>query len=397
MRTAPLIALVLAACDASRAAPTVTIADSAGVLIVSADLRDSASAPRCSVDSAPRFRFGAESAPTALVFGEIPSIAVRAQGDLAVLDRPARQVRIFDQRGTLRFTLGRAGEGPGEFGDPISVIALAEDSLAVWDWGLGRLVIFDPEGRHVRSVAVHPPIGNPLAHLAISSAPRRYWLTGVQLDVLPRGTEYVTQHFALYRFDSTLTQRDTVARLRWRTYGWVDERSRQTGSPVFDARGTVVGNDSLLFVADGISPVIEVRGTDWTLRRSLRWTEPDRRITPEVAAEYRRAFVARIERPVDRRNWEKTLAAVPVGDSIPTIVDLIAGTDGTLAARRFQRHPGRDNEFLVFGPTGAFACVLTTPAAFRVRAMTSDLLVGTEVGVGGVPRVVGRSIRYPGR
>jgi hypothetical protein len=363
-------------------------------MIVSADLRRTEAFASCSVDSLPAFSFGADAAPAELVFGEISSIGLRSDGLVAVLDRPARQLRVFNRAGTLQFSVGRAGEGPGEFGDPIAVLVIPGDSLVVWDWDLGRIVVFGPGGITARTETVHPPIGSPLASMLVTSSPRRYWLTGVLIDRLPRGDEFMSQDFALYSLDSTLRHRNPVARLRWRSFGWVDEAARQTGSPMFDPRSSVAGNDSLVFVADGSTPTIEVRGADWTIRRVLRWTEPSRAITPEVAAEFRRAFLARLEREVDRRVWEQTLNAVPLGDSIPTIAELVVGRDGTLAARRFQRRPGAPTEFLLFRPTGEFACVLTTPVSFRARALAADVMVGSELGDDGVPRVVGRTIRY---
>jgi hypothetical protein len=67
------------------------------------------------------------------------------------MDRPSR-VLIFEPDGTLGATLGRQGEGPGEFSGVSSVVALAADSVVVWDPDRRRLSLFTTDGQFVRQV-----------------------------------------------------------------------------------------------------------------------------------------------------------------------------------------------------------------------------------------------------
>lgn len=392
-----LLLASVAACEPSPARSRTSVADSSGVTIVSVDLVALGEAARCAVDTPPVFRFGAEATPAELVFGDIASVAMRADGRVAVLDRAARQVRVFERSGALVFVAGRGGEGPAEFGDPIRVIALPGDSLVVWDWGLGRLVVYGPDGAPVRTDAIRPPIANPLAIAFVTQAPRQYWLAGSVVGRLPVGAEVVAQDFALYALDSAMSRRDTVAHLRERTYGWVDERVRQVGSPLFDPRGAVAGNDSLVVVSRGDAPQLEVRDAHWRLRRILRWTEASRAVTPVLATAYRRSFLAQLTRDVDRRAWERTLDRVPIGDSVPTISEVLIGRDGTIAARRFNRLPGTPTEYLLFQPDGRFRCVLVLPSQFRARAIEDDIIAGSETDAAGIPYVVGHRLGRPRR
>ncbi|MBT8396809.1 MAG: hypothetical protein HKO65_05725 [Gemmatimonadetes bacterium] len=69
-----------------------------------------------------------------------------SDGFIAVVDRGARTVRLFDESGGFRLTVGGPGSGPGEFRDPISVLVAEEDEVVVWDGQLYRTTRFDRSG-----------------------------------------------------------------------------------------------------------------------------------------------------------------------------------------------------------------------------------------------------------
>lgn len=79
-------------------------------------------------------------------FGEIHDVAVRGDGRMYVADGKASHVKVLAPDGTLQDTIGRAGEGPGEFkGEPRRVTLAHGDSLYVLHGGyLGHLSAFGP-------------------------------------------------------------------------------------------------------------------------------------------------------------------------------------------------------------------------------------------------------------
>ena len=78
------------------------------------------------------------------LFGSVSAIAVDDDHNVYVLDRQARHVRVFDSEGTYVTTLGRDGEGPGEFKVPIG-LAISDDRLLVRDPANGRVQLFGLE------------------------------------------------------------------------------------------------------------------------------------------------------------------------------------------------------------------------------------------------------------
>lgn len=76
----------------------------------------------------------------------MPIALTRWRGHFVVVDQMLGNVKVFDGAGRLVRTIGRRGEGPGELGSPIDAAELEDGSLAVLDYGNGRVSIFDADG-----------------------------------------------------------------------------------------------------------------------------------------------------------------------------------------------------------------------------------------------------------
>lgn len=106
-----------------------------------------------------------------------PRVAVDAGGNIYVLDGSAARVQAFDPRGEYRFTIGREGQGPGEFGRP-QLLTVAGDQVVVFDSRNNRFSRFDVDGSHVEdqvseSLAAYVSLaGNPDGSLLASRLQR---------------------------------------------------------------------------------------------------------------------------------------------------------------------------------------------------------------------------------
>ena len=85
-------------------------------------------------------------------FGTIASVAFDSRGHLHVLDEGAKRVVVVDGEGRLVRTVGKDGDGPGEFRSPTAFALLSGDRLAVLDFGMPLgFEVFDAEGAYVRT------------------------------------------------------------------------------------------------------------------------------------------------------------------------------------------------------------------------------------------------------
>jgi hypothetical protein len=67
-------------------------------------------------------------------------------------------IAVFDRQGEHIHTIGREGEGPGEFRSWAALFTSPGDSLFAFDSGLYRLSVFSPDFEFVRSGRIEPPL-----------------------------------------------------------------------------------------------------------------------------------------------------------------------------------------------------------------------------------------------
>ena len=85
-------------------------------------------------------------------FYSVRDVDVDAAGNLWVLDAGNHRVQVFDRGGSFVRSLGREGQGPGEFESPTR-LAIVGDRLVVRA-ARSRLSLFDLDGEHVEDAIV---------------------------------------------------------------------------------------------------------------------------------------------------------------------------------------------------------------------------------------------------
>ena len=98
------------------------------------------------------FRVGDMDPPDWAQFGTPPSLGFDGRGNLFVLNPDAAVVAVLDLGGGLVRTLGRRGEGPGEFSGPDVIYVWRDGTVVVADRGRGTYVVFAPDGSFGRQV-----------------------------------------------------------------------------------------------------------------------------------------------------------------------------------------------------------------------------------------------------
>jgi hypothetical protein len=91
--------------------------------------------------------------PEDLFFDTPSTVVCDPEGNIYVVDSGANNIKKFDAQGKFLKTIGREGQGPGDFGG-IYYATFAKDRLIVWDSGNRRLCAFTPLGDFIHSVNV---------------------------------------------------------------------------------------------------------------------------------------------------------------------------------------------------------------------------------------------------
>jgi hypothetical protein len=105
-------------------------------------------------------------------FGRIASVVADDRGNVYVADQQASEIRVFDAKGTHLRTIGRRGQGPGEF-DELYSLAWMGDTLLALDPLNGRIGLLSPVGEW-RGQIPHDR------------------LTGSDIHLIPVGSEVLT-------------------------------------------------------------------------------------------------------------------------------------------------------------------------------------------------------------
>lgn len=92
------------------------------------------------------FRLGESEEAGPELFGEIRSMAVDGNGSILVFDGLANELRRFSADGEHEWTMGRAGEGPGEFLLVLGVGVSPKGDAWVVDARNARFTVVDPRG-----------------------------------------------------------------------------------------------------------------------------------------------------------------------------------------------------------------------------------------------------------
>jgi hypothetical protein len=136
-------------------------------------------------------------------FGVVRNVAVDATGNIYVLDAAIAGVLVYDPEGRHLRTIGQRGEGPGELSNPWGMAMLPDARLLVRDFRLGRINVYSAEG-------------DPLEQWSIPTG----FATGASMQVDTAGRVYTTvllepradgiMRTGLMRLDSTGQVIDTV-------------------------------------------------------------------------------------------------------------------------------------------------------------------------------------------
>ncbi|HET7228363.1 MAG TPA: 6-bladed beta-propeller [Longimicrobium sp.] len=167
-------------------------------------------------------------------------------GELYVLDAMSKSVRVFDRSGALKRVIGRAGHGPGEFTDPVSM-AFVGGRMYVADPHAGkRLSTFAPGGRFERETELNVPT----VPVSLAEAGDRIATLGILVSGDPARQQWATM--AVSTPDGRNVGRGCVLDPRY------VESGRRDGMIAHFDFGSVAARGNRLYCVQGISPVVQV-------------------------------------------------------------------------------------------------------------------------------------------
>jgi hypothetical protein len=392
-----LVAVALSACADSSSTATSAVTDSAGVRIVTNLPGSIEAAEEWSLSTNAVVEIGAGADPD-VPLHRVTAVAPLEDGRVAVSANSPARALVLAPDGTLLATLGREGNGPGEFSSVASVVPLGPDSLAVWDDSRRRISVFTGGGDYVREVDLSGlALLTPLA--AGSSDQLAAWTY-----LLPSGSgSLLLFQIGIFGAPEPGIRRVEAPSYRITTAG--QELARLgpfPGEEFFDfgpGQGGVVPfpfgadthgatTDDALVLGTAEAPEIRYHTASGALERIVRWPDEDRTFGgPFVAdwTEFVDSWLAPMP-PGESEGIRGFLDATPRPERFPAYDDLVAADEGEIwvgayAGEHTVPYPTRNarvpaRRWLVFDTQGALAARVETPEGFLPHAVREGRVWG---------------------
>ncbi len=359
-----------------------TVRDSAGVRLADNPAHAPDASTTWTVEPVPSVDIGT-SGDAASDLHRVMAATRLADGRILVASAGTHELRIFDDTGRHLRTIGRRGEGPGEFDELAWAGALRGDSMGAWDAGLKRLSVFDARGTFARAVTFHglpgifPQVHGVFADGSLAASPgvepgEAFAAGGVWRDT----TVYL-------RLGPDGALLDTLGRFPGtERFGVVPARGTGTfliETLPFGRRTVVAVAGDRLHVGTGERYEVAAYDPAGTLRELTRKRHQRLPVTRRDLVDYRRGLVT--IGPAgsgDRRALDDLLAAAPVPETMPAYAGLLADSRGNVWVQETQRPGERGGvAWTVFDRSGRMVATARTPAGMMVRQIGSGWILGT--------------------
>ena len=380
---AALLVLPAASCGpVVQQVPDIAI-DSAGVRIVTSDPANSDAA--CAIDPEPTAVIGEDEGDEHQWFSSIRGAGLLSNGSIVAVDRTSAEVRIYDRNGGHLRSMGRNGEGPGEFSNPFLMWITAGDTLWVGDYRPWRYNLFTPQGDFVRRVDPTPALLNPPRYGG-GVLDNGYTVTTTSKSARREDFSLAdTVMVLLYNPDGRLE--GNLARLPDRNGGTVSEAENFWLFPLFQSFAEIDAGGSTIVLGHGSETEVRVLDDEFNLRLIVRWNEPDREVTSADVRAWRDDYIES-RRQWGEREWgdfddARLSPERPVAELFPAISSIMIGRDGRIWVRQYDR-PREDRGWLAFDSDGGFLCHLPARYPGSVREFGADYVLlqrESELGI----------------
>lgn len=357
-----------AACHPSDSAERWTVADSAGVEVVT-NLTDPSA---WHLSEEPDVSLGTVDGEGPTGFFRVRDIALLADGGFVVANAGTDELRFFAADGRFRSVAGRRGNGPKEF-SRLSMVAPYGDSLLTYDGGNDRISVRAPDGTFVRAFRLQSSSGlsSPEALLGARGVLSITGRPMTQLDHsgLNVDTALVSRYDLQGRLVDSLLRLPYLARVAHR------EGDLQTtlGAP-FTEWGRMTPTPEGFCYAWGTSPTIDCFDVDGRLRRVIHAPIPTRPVREADISRYWDDALAEAQgRTVELLEGSRAWMVFP--DAFPAFSALLSDDRGRVWAEVYPLPHAPVRRWLIF-QGGRAVGEVGVPGQLRVMDVRGDVVAG---------------------
>jgi hypothetical protein len=338
-------------------------------------------------------RIGVEAGDSLHELHDVRTPFLLPDGRIVVPQGEARNLRVFDARGNFLASLGRAGAGPGEFRSLVTAWARG-DTIEAYDGSLQRVTRFVPGGAIDVIVLLEPPRS---AQVMLPAAFSDGWLiSGVASASVPGRDQIVVHHVARDgSFLGEIAHSEGIVRV---------QTPSMTGPAPLSPRVVLRAHRGELYVAETLTPQIDVYATSGTQLRRIAWDMPQRE-SPSAALQRVVAAALTAAPPEQMAEVRARIEHADLPQSLPVFWDFHVDELGFVWIRSYDpvTHaaalgglgPGaytlsspKGGQWRIYSPAGDPVGTFPMPDGMRPAQITATALVGVHYDELGVESVV---------
>ena len=352
--------------------------DSAGISILTTAGERALTSIGWTVDSVPDLVIGSGPAEGDQLY-RVQGVRTFDDGRILVVDGGSRQLRFLDSEGRLLDRVGRKGEGPGEFEDPILVPLIGVDSLLVWDRYLQRFQYFSEDGVSNRTLFLadrwpaggRPPHGAVRGRMLVDEWEIDWFVPASLQTPGPKDTGV-----NLMWYDPVSGSRVPIASYTvTRDFHFI----RAGRPPILDhipftLFPTAAVTPSGGLVTDGVTFEIREYGFAGEPERILRVDLPGRPVSEAITEAWLEAELGGQTAGTGLR--EEIIRSMPIPDTLPAFESLLTDDLGYVWAQIYEWDPSKRKGWIVFDGEGVALGSVETPPGLRVEWIGPDAILG---------------------
>ncbi len=384
-------ALALEGCGADRTERASEVTDSAGIRIVTNVIGRSTQGPAWVVDSVPSRVFGRAAEDSASMLLHPVGAARLSDGRVVVGDRGSSSLKVFSSTGGFERSIGRLGDGPGEFRYLARLFACHADSVFADDIAHRHFSVMAPDGAIVRTFVLQTAEPSQPAY-EITCNRHGDFLTSGWGSLIARQEAYRPQ------VPVSLAGPDGKVRVTLGQFPGTEMMPTRGGAgPRRMGRWLRLAmSRDFAWVAPNTTTDMLAFAPDGHLRMIVRTSGVDRSVSQEDLAWHRESALDSTQTEQAKAEVRRALEVMTAPEALPAVVRLLADSEGYLWVQRYPDPGQLQGRWDIYQPDGVLLAQARLPTAFFPVEIGMDYVLGLATSDDGSEWVQLHKLHRPG-
>jgi len=321
------------------------------------------------VSPEPLLDLGAVEGDPVLQFHNVSDATRLSDGRVVVANGGSNELRYFDAAGEFLLSVGRDGEGPGEFRVLVWIEATAADSVVAYDWDLFRISVVDPQGTFVRSYQIRQIAEQEFLYATGLFADGS--LLAQTLGGRPRMGAY-RDTLTYYRLREGGAEADRLGRfVGGEKFFWSEGNNRGLADHPFGRASHTAAGDGLFLHGTADAYELALHALDGSVVRLVRKQHTPLRVTAGDIEAYREDKLS-----TAREFWAGLFPHITFPEAMPAYRRALLDREGHIWVEEYRRPSDDMPRWTVFTPDGQLLGTLTAPKGLWIYEIGADYLLG---------------------